>query len=252
MALATSKLTGSFTDVDGTSFTTASITPTANALVVMLVMAHDDSSAPEEPSSITGTNWANGLTWTLQGTSIEVANGDDGGSSQFSVYTTTAPAVPVAGTVTLNFSATHEKIGAFIVEWTDTATPSVLQIKNDVEAPVGPSLAIVFDAAPAAASGVCILGAVAESGTVGSSPAAGYSDYLHAVDATVPQWTAGGNYKTSAGDQTLTLDTNATTDNMGGFVLEIGQSPDGSSPAGAAPGLVGDLGVGLFSGFLGG
>jgi hypothetical protein len=252
MALGTSKLTAAWNDTDGTSFTTGSITPTANALVVLMIVAHDAESAPEEPSSITGTNWANGLTWTLQGTSIEVANGDDGGSAQMSIYTTTAPAVPVAGTVTGTFSATHEKYGWFIVEWTDTTTPTVLQIKEDTELPMGPTQAIAFDAAPDAASGVCILAAQAENATIGASPQVGYTDYVRQGDADVPQWTMAGNYKTSAGDQTLVLDTNSQTDNVGGFALEIGQSPDDSSPAVASTGLAGDLGVCLFSGFLGG
>jgi hypothetical protein len=250
MALGTSKLTAAFTDVDGTSFTTGSITPTGNALVVMMIVAHDASSAPEEPSSITGTNWANGLTWTLQGTSIEVANGDDGGSAQISIYTTTAPAVPVAGTITGNFSATHEKFGWFIVEWTDTTTPTVLQIKEDVEAPSGASLGITLDAAPGASSGGCLLAASAEAATLGVASV--YTDYVSASDSDAPQWAVGGVYKTSAGDQAVSITSNAGTDNMGGFLMEIGHLPDDGNPAGAAPGLVGDLGVCLFSGFLGG
>lgn len=60
MAITGTNLTSSSSATDGTSFSTASITPAANALILLTFLSRrGDSVEPAVPSSVTG----NGLTW---------------------------------------------------------------------------------------------------------------------------------------------------------------------------------------------
>lgn len=59
MAIAQNPLTSGFGDTDGTVFTTASITPTGNRLILIAVMSADNATPPI-PDSVVG----NGITYT--------------------------------------------------------------------------------------------------------------------------------------------------------------------------------------------
>src|SRR3990167_9125246 len=86
-AISIAALTGSTSAVDGTSFTTASITPTANALVIAVV--HGRRASGDMPSP---TLSGNGLTW------VEIGNDDIGGNRQTAMFRAMV-ASPSAGAV---------------------------------------------------------------------------------------------------------------------------------------------------------
>ena len=93
MSIAHAALTGSTSATDGTSFTTASITPTANALVIATV--HGRRASGDMPSP---TLSGNGLTW------VEVGNDDSAGNRQTAIFRALG-ASPSAGAVTINYGA---------------------------------------------------------------------------------------------------------------------------------------------------
>lgn len=218
MALSITEVTRANLDTDGTSFTTGSVSPTANARLLLWILAHDASSAPEAPSSITGTNWANGLTWTSVA-SVDVANGDDGGVAKLQVYTAVAPGSVTAGTVTGTFSATHEKFQWYLVQCTDTATPEVVQSKTN--SGTG-DITATLDSAPETTNGSVAFGSSAENSTVTFAP--GLTN-LNTIlgEASTPQWVTRAAYSTSSPPTGATADVSAGTDNTGVIYIEVGQ-----------------------------
>ena len=110
-AITQALLTSGGTTVDATSFATASITPSANKLVLAAVFA------AKTGGSVTPTLSGNGLTWVQVGTDT-VSTG---------VYRTTVframGASPSAGAVTIDFGAdTQVRCGWIISEFTNINT----------------------------------------------------------------------------------------------------------------------------------
>src|SRR5688572_21294544 len=79
-ALAVNSLAGSSSTTDATSYATASITPTGNALVI-LVVANTFSSNPPTTPTATG----NGLTWVQVATEV-TANGDAFDNKRLTIF----------------------------------------------------------------------------------------------------------------------------------------------------------------------
>ena len=94
MALSASALTAGGTGVDATSFTTASITPTANRLI--LACAHTVQSTPFVTPVVTG----NGLTW------VNINTRTQGVNDHFTLFRALG-ASPSAGGVTFNYTGTN-------------------------------------------------------------------------------------------------------------------------------------------------
>jgi hypothetical protein len=116
MAVASAALTSGSSEVDGTSFATASVTPTADRLVLLAVAHQRDGSAdPSALSSVTG----NGLTWVQVATVLYDTAGASHG--RLSLWRTLG-ASPSAGAITMN--APETQIGAVwsVVEFSGADT----------------------------------------------------------------------------------------------------------------------------------
>jgi hypothetical protein len=110
MAVAFSNLTkGNNNNVSGSSFTTASVTPTTNDLILLSVSARrGDSTNPTTPS-VTG----NGLTWVQIGTDLQF---DTAGSSRKTFFLFRALGTASAGTIVINFGAQTITNATWIVD----------------------------------------------------------------------------------------------------------------------------------------
>ncbi len=97
-------LTSGKSTTDGTVFTTASITPTANSIVLLVVVGV--SGTPVHPSSISG----NGLTWeVIQGTFTT-------GKNSIIIYQA-QDASPSSGVITITFAASKDSCLWSVVEF---------------------------------------------------------------------------------------------------------------------------------------
>lgn len=97
MAIAATLITGNRSSTDGTGFTTASGSPTANALQLLAVGSINATTASPPEPSVTGA----GLTWVLE----EVSHYDTGGSNRASIWLFRAmSASPSSGALTITFT----------------------------------------------------------------------------------------------------------------------------------------------------
>lgn len=235
-ALAITSVTHNHLDTDGTSFTTASVSPTANALVLLFIVSEDYSDAPESPSSITGTNWANGLTWTLENTPLDVDHSYQSGTGRHVVYSATVPGSVTAGTVTATFSATHEKYMWWLVEVTDSTTPAVVQTKTGTAIGVA-TASMALDTAPNASNGAIGFAAVTANRTLSwaSLTASVFGEY--AAD-NAPVYVYRGAFTTSSPPSTGEATQSASYQNIGGIYVEVGQPAASGS---AVPSIIQQL-----------
>lgn len=134
MAVAATHLTTSGTDVDATSFTTASISPTSNALVLAAVAA--GKATPVGDAALSG----NGLTWVEIGEALYDVSGTGGTLWLFRAM----GASPSAGAVTIDFAGvTHLACVWSIVELTGVDTSgtngsgAIVQAVSEVETDLG-------------------------------------------------------------------------------------------------------------------
>lgn len=117
-AISATLLTADGTDTDADSFDTASISPTSNALLVLLVLARRSGGGTPNAPTVTG----NGLTWSELETNTAWSS-----SSRGSIYTAQG-ASPSAGAVTMDFGGqTQEGVIWSVTEFTgvDTSSPVV-------------------------------------------------------------------------------------------------------------------------------
>lgn len=161
-SLAVAQLTQAFPTNSASSFATASIAPTANALVCVWVAGVSSSSSA---TTVTG----NGITYNL----ILVAHP---GAFAFGLFAGSA-ASPSAGAVTINFDASQSGCVYRVEEWTATATPAVRQTKSGFDASgTATSAAITLDAAPQATSATALLLGKSNSATI--TPGTDFSETL--------------------------------------------------------------------------
>lgn len=92
-AIAYSSLTGSFSTTDATSYTTASITPTANALVLLTVLSVQTGGPPVP--TVTG----NGLTWVEEESNLNTTTNN----RRITIFRAMG-ASPSTGTITIDFA----------------------------------------------------------------------------------------------------------------------------------------------------
>lgn len=110
MAITAALLTSSTDATDLSTYVTASITPTANRLVLAAVMS--EGTAAEEIPAVTG----NGLTW------VEVLSIADAGPTNRLTVFRALGASPTAGAVTFAFGATQTRCAWSIVEFASVDT----------------------------------------------------------------------------------------------------------------------------------
>ena len=113
MAVAASLLTADQDGTNATSYSTASISPAGNRLIIACVLNRVGSGTPNTPA-LSG----NGLTWTLVRSEVEAA------SFRFRISVFRAMAVsPSSGAVSINFSGqTQNYCGWIITEFSDVNT----------------------------------------------------------------------------------------------------------------------------------
>lgn len=144
--LAITELVENSTTSGLTTYTTGSITPTADALVAVWVMS-TGGNTPFFPSSIVG----NGITYSM----VQSVR-DSSTNYDLSLWTGSA-ASPSAGTVAINYSG-GGKTGCcwHIHQWTASVTPSVRQTKTNLNTSgTGQqSASVTLDSAPQASSAV--------------------------------------------------------------------------------------------------
>jgi len=125
MALATNYLTRNRSNTDGTSYQTGDVTPTAAARVLLWVITYDVEGTPETPT-LTGTGWADSLSWTN-----EAASDNPTGVTRMTLFSATVGGSPSSGHVIMTTSGTMEACSWALVEFTDDATPDVNQAVAD-------------------------------------------------------------------------------------------------------------------------
>lgn len=167
--LACGNLTQGSSTTDGTVFTTASITPAANALLLLTIISRADAVQPTI-ASISG----NGLTWV----EIDHVDNDNSGSRRTIHLYRAMGASPSAGAVTITFNATQTACTWTIDQITgaDTAgtngSGAIVQSANNVNRGAGSTS--ITATLPSAFSNVNngTYGAFG-TGSVGTSPTAG-------------------------------------------------------------------------------
>lgn len=88
-------LAATYNGTDGTSFTTASVSPTPGRLLLLAVGSYQTAGNPASPSSISGA----GITWVSVGTALN-------GITRITLYRGMS-IQPSSGALTISFAATH-------------------------------------------------------------------------------------------------------------------------------------------------
>jgi hypothetical protein len=112
MALAASNLTSGSDTTDATSYATASITPTGNALVLLTVATRRAAGNPSAPTA-TG----NGLTWVEVGTQLSSGSGN----RRITILRAMG-ASPSTGAITINIAETQTECVWSVDQFTGTDT----------------------------------------------------------------------------------------------------------------------------------
>lgn len=212
-------LTSGTSATDGTSFVTASVTPTADRLVLLTVLSgRNDSVNAEVPSSVTG----NGLTWVQ----VATVAFDTGAATRHTITILRAMgAAPSTGAITINFSATHQSCTWSVAEFAGVDTGGTNGSAAVVQAVTAASAA---DADGLLSITLAAFGS-AENGTYGAfgvnndrtwTPGAGFTE-LHDLPQTVsPLHTLMTEWRRD-NDTSVDAQQSLTGDDIGGIALEI-------------------------------
>ena len=150
---------GESTTDDTTSYASASITPTANALVLVWVISSD--AGTQQIPTLSG----NGITWS------QVATQTAGGTRRVTLFSGTS-ASPSTGAVTANFGATTQTgCSITIHQFVGSVTPTVRQSK--VGTATGTSASVTLDTPPVSTSAV--VGGLARSTVETTTAGSGFS-----------------------------------------------------------------------------
>lgn len=179
MAITATLLTAAGDATDLASYATASITPTANRLVLAAVF--NEGTATEENPALSG----NGLTW------VEVASIADAGNITRLTVLRALGASPSAGAVTIDFGgASQQRCGWSIVEFSDVDTSgtngsgAVVQFKTATGTANAGSAD--FDNAFGDAVNNATYSAIVQRGGQTVQPEAGFTELSNVVTETVP------------------------------------------------------------------
>ena len=180
MAIAATHLTTNKSETDGTGYTTASITPTANALVLVMVSAVRADGITYSDPTLSG----NGLTWVAIGT---VKEDDAGGSRRGGTLFRSMGASPSAGAITITYGASHESCAWSVAEFTGVDTTgtngsgAVVQVVTATGTSTTPSVTLAaFGSSSNATYGGCATG-----GLITGSAGTGFTQ-LGAVASVTP------------------------------------------------------------------
>lgn len=165
--ISVSLLTEGFDNDGGTSSTTASISPGANKLILLGVVAGHTGGAAQVPSSVTG----NGLTWVLI-TSFDIAS-----TNLYVSLWRAMGASPSSGAVTINFSSAMHNCIWQITEWdgvdTSGTNGSGAIAASNTNADTGTDFAVGMTTPASTSALYLVLGN--NSQTLGYTPGAGFT-----------------------------------------------------------------------------
>ena len=221
MALATSYLTRSRNNTDGTDFQTGDVTPTAAARVLLWVISYDAEGSPETPT-LGGTGWASGLSWTN-----EDALDNPTGVTRMTLFSAEVGGSPSSGHVTMTFSGTMEACAWELVEFTDDTTPSVLQSATGS----GTGWVDTADASVALTSPTgATCGVISALGNFANAAGTGFTLYASTLDDDASIFT--GEYATglAATNPVIFHHNYAAAKTWLAIVAEIGQPASGAPP----------------------
>lgn len=114
MALAAANLTSGVSNTDATSYDTASITPTANALVLLAVSSRRSGATPSEPTA-SGC----GLTWVVEDTQLSYSAGTP--NRRLTLFRGMG-ASPTTGAITISIADTQTECAWSVDEFTGVDT----------------------------------------------------------------------------------------------------------------------------------
>ena len=164
MAVAFNHLTTAKSEVDGTTFSTASISPTANALILVMVSAVRGDSINYADPTLAGC----GLTWVAIGTvQVDVGPSSMRGGTLFRGLGTPSP-----GALTFTFGVSHESCAWSVAEATGVDTSgtngsgAVVQVVTAVGVGATPAVTL---AAFGSADNATYAGVATGGGTISSA-----------------------------------------------------------------------------------
>lgn len=225
MAISIASKTRGSSTTDGTSFATASVTPAANALMLLAI-------APVQGSgSTTPTVTGNGLTW------VSIDGGEYGGSGsgrQVHLFRALG-ASPSAGAITMDFGATTQiAIAWALSECTGMDTSgtngsgAIVQSGKQVPSSSGTGLVVTLSAFASASNAA--FGMFSHGTNEGHTPGSGFAE-LDDVGAATPEIRLQTEWQIN--DNTVDS-TWATSDTRGAIAVEIKAAASVSD----VPGLV--------------
>ena len=198
---------------DTTAYTTASISPSANALLLLFVSC-GHATASTSPSSFTGTL---GLTWTSIVTNTQAGDDTLRGHWYWAVTTGSPP----TGTITINFGSTHSSCQWHITQilGADLTTPIVQFDTGNATSTDNPGVTL-----SAIGTGNATLGACVWNTTTGVPAGSAYTSLSDSPSATSPTILSTVEYKVAG--QTLvdwTLTSNVVKCYFG---IEVADDPN--------------------------
>ena len=212
MAITATLLTSGSSTTDSTTFTTASISPTANRLVVIKVGSGDAGSAAVAPTSVVGA----GLTFA----SINDQTVNNG-FSRVAVWRALS-ASPGSGALTITFSATMESCVWIVEEYADVDTGGTNGSAAIVQSAKASGIGTTSGSVTLAAFGDAVNNAVSSawhhSNNFVVTPEAGYTEI---TELNEPSWTAQLESSWKIGEDTTVTASWSAISSWGGICFEI-------------------------------
>ena len=182
MAVAANLLTSNFNATDLASYTTASVAPTADRLVLACIWADCATANSPAVDSLSGA----GMTWDLLGAQEQTEGGTD--DERLTVFRSQSSS-PSSGALTIDFGADTQRVVAWtIVEFSgcksgDNGVQAIRQSKFSFSNPSVTNPSVTFDTTPLTTSGT--FGVIANSsGTKPITPGGSFGEVSDVANST--------------------------------------------------------------------
>ena len=230
-AITFTNLQTSSDNVDRTTYTTGSVTPTSGA-VVYLGLHITKATTPNEPTDISGTGGFLDVVWTKEATVTFATIASPG--RRVSIYSG-VPVSGAAGTITVNFgSPTQTSLGWSIMQSSGAAT---LGYTVETNTGAGNTVQTLTVSLADIAAGNVLLGVIGRNDNSATNPCTGFTE-LGDTTWTGPNASIESNYLADDASCDWTW---AGSTHVGGIIVEVAILP---APSGAVP-LRALMGVGL-------
>lgn len=202
---------------DASSYTTASIAPSANA-VLLLFVSNGAATTAATPTSLTGTL---GLTWTQFQTQFTITSNQMKGTWYWAATNSSPP----TGTIIINFGATQSSAQWHVTQilGADRTNPVVQSNSFQTASTDNPGITLA-----ALQSGSITLGAYVSNITTAHAPGTGYTTISDSPSSTTPTIISSIEYKNPGAtlvDWTLTSNVNKVI-----FAVEIRVGTSNTAP----------------------